>query len=90
MQVHAGRVLRALAIGLILAGVVALVLVGSETGWLAGLTDQKALRGIVEGWGVFGPVLIVLLLATAMPPGRAAVSVAPTSGHQCGGDHGMP
>jgi len=66
MQVQAGRVFRVLLIGLILAGVVALVLVGSEAGWLARVTDQKALRGMVEGWGVFGPVLIILLLAMAI------------------------
>ena len=58
-----GRYATAILIG---AGLLGLFLWARESGWLERLTDQERLREMVEGLGAFGPVAIVLLLASAI------------------------
>lgn len=52
--------------GLGAAAFLGLLLVIRETGWLARLSDQEALREAVESLGPLGPVATVLLLALAI------------------------
>ena len=60
---HFGRYIPA---ALVAAGLVALVLFARETEWLERLTDPEALQTVVEGLGAFGPLAVVLLLASAI------------------------
>lgn len=66
MPVRKHRIGRILAVVLALAAAAGLFLMERETGWLAAVTDQQALRGLVDRLGVFGPLAIVLLLALAI------------------------
>lgn len=62
----ASPLLRYLAVGLGLAALVAAVVIAQRSGWTDRLTDQQALRAIIERAGGFGPAAIVLLLALAI------------------------
>lgn len=66
MPVRKRRIGRIIASVLALAGIVGLFFLARETGWLATMTDQQALRELVERLGAFGPVAVVLLLALAI------------------------
>lgn len=55
-----------LPLALASASIAALIFAERTTGWLAVISDQQALRELVEGLGVLGPMAIVLLLAMAI------------------------
>ncbi len=65
MPVRKHRIRRILAV-LALAAGAGLFLMERETGWLAAVTDQQVLRGLVDRLGVFGPLAVVMLLALAI------------------------
>ena len=71
--------LRLLVLASLGAAVLGLLLLAHESGWLARLTDQEALRELVEDLGAFGPIAIILLLASAIvfsPIPSAPVAIA--------------
>ncbi|MEY8829754.1 TVP38/TMEM64 family protein [Sedimentitalea sp. XS_ASV28] len=80
------RLVPALAALAVLAALYALLW---RLGALDGLTDGPGLRDRVEGLGVFGPILIVVLLATAIvlnpiPSAPVAVASGAVYGHVWG------
>lgn len=73
------RIGRYLFAALVLAGLVGLLVLARESGWLTRLTDQERLRETVENLGAFGPIAIILLLALAIvfsPIPSAPISLA--------------